>query len=373
MATHYTLPTVTIPKGDSLNIYIPSDSLTGDDLLGAIALLLSSIRTGVADNLSTIETTLAVFTMAIPEMAITLSSLKTFEVTTIQVGASDLESVLDQSRETTGALADFPWLTQPSAGALTVTTVEGVYASVASLLMAIGKQGGSGPEAAAVKARPAALISRFGIPEDQQNILPGHTYGPTLEGLDRVYTAFSTYTEPRAMIVRYFLAVSHQQGHLPLKLEILMTNFRMMRGAGMTHVDAMVKFMNMHPWTVRVPELLPYYEKLSKEMEQFVKIPADVRSYHRLLVPQGDFLFLTPEYRPLIAVAGSFVEQVEKTFANYVYGKGDYATLIQKVQSYQPGTAVYIGSGTLAAKLGLQDMTLPQITTKSSPSKTKMV
>jgi hypothetical protein len=234
--------------------------------------------------------------------------------------------------------------------------------------MATGKQGGTGPEASAVKARPAALISRFGILDNQQAVLPGKSAGPTLKGLDRIYTAFSTYTEPRAVIVKYFLAVGKQQGHLPLHLEILMTNFRLMRGAGMTHVNAITKLMNMHPWTVRVPELTPYYTKFAEESAKFNLIPEEVRAYHRLLVPQGEFLFLTPEYRPLIAVAGAYIEDVERTFANYVYGKGDFAALIQQVKAYQPGTAAYIGPGALAIKLGIQDMTLP---TKAAPTTAK--
>jgi hypothetical protein len=140
----------------------------------------------------------------------------------------------------------------------------------------------------------------------------------------------------------------------------MMTNFRLMRGAGMTHVNAIIKFMNMHPWAVRVPELRPYFEQFAREYETFTQIPEDIRSYHRLLVPQSDFMFLTSEYRPLVAVAGAYIEEVERTFAGYIYGKGDYSVLIQKVQAYQPGTSTYVGIGTLASKLGIQDMTLPQ-------------
>jgi hypothetical protein len=243
---------------------------------------------------------------------------------------------------------------------------------MASLLMAIGKQGGSGPEAAAVNARPAALISRFGLKDNQQALLPGRPAGPTAGGLDRIYTAYSTYTEPRAVLVRYFLAISAQQGHLPVHLEIMMTNFRLMRGAGMTHVGAITKFMNMHPWAVRVPELRPYFEQFATEYESFLQIPEDIRPYHRLLVPQSDFMFLTSEYRPLIAVAGAFIEEVEQTFAGYVYGKGDYSVLIHKVQAYQPGTSAYVGAGTLASKLGIQDMTLPKLTETTGTASVQM-
>jgi len=362
---HYQLPAVTIPQGEALRIYTADQTLTGEDLLGTIAYLISTFRSGATSNKGALEAVLAAFTLAIPELVNSLAAMRSFVVEIVNVGSVDVERIATNYQALGGPFANFPWISPPSTAAIEVTSVEGVYAGLASLLIAMGKQGGIGPEAAAVKARPAALVSRFGIPVNQQLILPGQLHGPTIEALDRIFTAFSTYTEPRACIIKYFLAVSIQQGHLPLQLEILMTNFRMMKGSGMTHVDAITKLMNMHPWTVRVPELRPYYERFSNELAEFSKVPLSVRKYHRLLVPQSEFLFLTPEYRPLIAVAGSFVEQVEKTFSGYVYGKDEFSLLISKVQAYQPGTATYIGTGTLAAKLGIQDMTLPSTSARS--------
>jgi hypothetical protein len=359
-SSHYTLPNVTITPQESIILYIPHTTFREKELRGAVAFLLSSIREGDFSNRETMEVSMAAFTLSIPDLAPMFASMKSFRVTSKTVTFSDFEHYVMRDREGEDGFGSLPRLGEPVPDAMAVDSIAGVYAGMSSLLMAIGKQGGSGPEAAAVNARPAALISRFGLKDDQQALLPGRSAGPTAGGLDRIYTAYSTYTEPRAVIVRYFLAISAQQGHLPLHLEIMMTNFRLIRGAGMTHVGAIIKFMNMHPWAVRIPELRPYFEQFAREYELFTQIPEDIRNYHRLLVPQSDFMFLTSEYRPLIAVAGAFIEEVEQTFAGYVYGKGDYSVLIHKVQAYQPGTSAYVGVGTLASKLGIQDMTLPK-------------
>ncbi|KAI8457033.1 hypothetical protein BY996DRAFT_6411945 [Phakopsora pachyrhizi] len=72
----------------------------------------------------------------------------------------------------------------------------------------------------------------------------------------------------------------------------------LMRGAGMTHVEAIMHLMRMHhPCTVQVPDLTPYYK-----------------------------------YSPLIAVA---------------------------VRRYEPSQYNYLVTGVLASTLGFQDMTLP--------------
>jgi hypothetical protein len=244
---------------------------------------------------------------------------------------------------------------------IVVDDPNGIYAAVASVLMGMGRQAGSGPEAAGVKSRPEALVRRFDLRDKAQELLPGRRYGPTLGGLERIYSAMAVYTEPRAAIVKYFLAIGSVQGHLPVPTEIVMTNFRLMRGAGMTHVGAIIKLMNMHPWTVRVPELAPYYSKFASDLEEFAKIPLHVREYHRLLAPQGQYLFLSSELAPLVAVAGHYVKEVETSFSGYVYRAQEHASLIARVGMYEPTTSSYVGSSLLAQRLNIQDMTLPGV------------
>lgn len=366
----YSLPTVVLSTKEHLTLYRRGKDLTDDDARSLCAYLISGLQSPPSELLLVAEYVVGILTLALPELGPEMANMTSLRLAVVDVTKGMVEQIAGGGPSGLPPLDRLIRELKPLDTSFAVDSTIGVYAGVASIVMSIGKQGGSGPEAAAVKSRPKALVNRFGIPEDQQLLLPGQPCGPTLMGLDRVYTAFSTYTEPRAILVRFLLGVEQSAGHLPVNYEIVMTNFRLMRGAGMTHVEAINKLMHMHPWTLRVPELAPYYARYANELEEFNKIPKPVRMYHRLLVPQSEFLFLTPDYKPLIAVAGSYVKEVENSFSGYVYGESEYATLIHTVKSYQPGTAAYIGSGTLAQRLGVQDMTLP---TKSTQSKSPMV
>jgi len=370
---NYALPAVVLPTPDHLNLYVPGRDLSHPDRKSLCAFILSGLIDTTADSKDLLEVSLAAFLMVIPELAQHLAEMTVFTIDVVPVSTADVEAFVSGNVRQSGSLSNFPMMQGYNAEALSVDSDDGVYAAISCLLTAICKQGGTGPEAAAVKARPQALIGRFEILEDQQLLLPGKSLGPSAAGLDRIYMSFSTFTEARSIIVKYFLAISNSQRHLPRNYEILMTNFRLLRNTGMTHVDAINKLLNMHPWTVRVPQLRPYYEKYAAELTAFQVVPVEVREFHRLLVPQGSFKFLTSEYRPLIAVAGSYVEEVESTFKGYVYNKEEYASLIRAVRAYQPGTAAYIGPSLLAEKLGIQDMTLPSTLTAAAPTGQPMV
>jgi hypothetical protein len=132
----------------------------------------------------------------------------------------------------------------------------------------------------------------------------------------------------------------------------------------MTHVDAILKLAKMHPWTLKVPQLEPYWDRFVQDLAEFNKVDEDVRPYHRLLVPQSAFLFLSPNLAPLIAVAGHFIKEVEKTFANYVYRAADYSELLDLVDRYAPGYIPTKEVNTLATLLGVADVPLPRLTDK---------
>jgi len=360
MATSYfTLPQIAVASKERLSILVPGPAMDASDRESGLAVLLSLVAQVKTQNIHMVGIVLSCFTFGIPEMASHFSSMSSLDVVLVPLTAADIAAVAGGSPPgTKGADSVFKGLV-PNPDCIDIDTTEGLFASLSSLLFAIGKQAGNGPEAGAVKARPDALIRRFGIAEDQQALLPGRTLGPSQQTLESIYGVFSTYTEPRMKVIQLFLSLSAQGGHPSKHVEILLTNFRMMRGAGMTHVGAILSLAQMHPWTLRVPELGAYYAKFVVETRKFEQVPAPVRQYHRLLVPQSEFLFLTTEYKPLIAVAGDFLSDVEETFSRYVYGKNDYATLIARVRSYEPSKSKFIGKGTLAEALGVPDMDLP--------------
>jgi hypothetical protein len=372
-SAYFTLPSVSIGANETATVLGGTAALDDDHRHVAMALLLSCLKGLTKADLSTTEIVFACMTLALPDLTVMSQKLSSVKRVEVLVSDSDIDEFLNDEAKAKSQFARFVRRFPYDSGAIVITDSDGLYAALASVLMAVGKQPGSGPEAAGVKSRPKALIDRFLIAQGNDGLLPGKEFGPSTEKLELIYSALSTYTEFRMFIVQLMLAIRDSTGHPPRNIEILMTNFRLMRGAGMTHVGAILKLMNMHPWTVRVPELGPYYSKFATESGEFETVPKGVREYHRLLVPQSDYKFLTVDYKPLIAVAGHYVKEVERMFGNYVYGAADFAALISKVQMYEPTTARFIGVGVLAQRLGIQDMELPTQKAEISAPKTEVI
>lgn len=362
MATNYfNIPSVSVATAEEITL-LGDTTPVGHDLRTALLVsLMSAFRGPVYPPLKTVELVLACFALALPEFAKEVSSLSSLRVRVVNPTSQEVTDYLDSEVASGPTLPGLLGGVRVNLDAIVIQHPDPVYATVASLLMSVGKQPGTGPDAAGIKSRPAALANRFNISGDDLKLLPGGEFGPEINHLERIYSAFSAYTEPRMRITQFFLGIQASVGHSPRHVEILLTNFRMMRGAGMTHVGAIIALMRMHPWTVRVPDLMSYYAKFANELVEFDKIPGSVRQYHRLLVPQSDYMLVASEYKPLIAVAGSYLEEVEKSFKHYVYGADEFSVLITRVRKYEPARATFIGAGLLASRLGIQDVELPEI------------
>lgn len=371
----YTIPTVQVAAQDEVSLITMSPLPDMPTRVSILAALLSTFGTKPPTHLKTVELVLNLFHIAQPEMAVTMRAFTTVKVKTVAtdpVAVGQWLGIFDPP--TTGAPRDLLSLLGPvKPRALAVTDVAAVYAGVASVLFAIGRQASEGARVAALDKRPDALIRKFEIAEVNQVLLPGREAGPSREFLETVYNAFANFSEIRAEIVRFLIGVKRSMDHYPLHLEVIMTNFQLMRGAGMTHVDAILRLMRMHPWTIRIPELEPYYHKFAGELAKFAAIDEDIRQYHRLLVSQSAFLFVSTDYRPLIAVAGDQIAEVEKTFAGYVYNKANYIDLVNKVREYSPQYAPTRKLTTLAEMLGIPDEPLPGRVTAADPNQSVAV
>jgi len=364
--SYYNIPIVTVAPTESLRVYTGWELIDRDTQLASLAMLISRLRNTNLRGVGLAEAVVAVFTCAIPDMASQLTTMKAVTVSVVQVTPVTATGFTDLNHGASGELTNLFQVSPPDPDAASVTSTDGLYAAVASILMAFGKQAGVGPDAAIIKARPAALINRFSIPEADQGCLPGKEYGPGQADLGRIFDLMSTYSEIRMLVTQYFLGVASNVGHSSRVMEIMMTNFRLLRGTQLTHMGAIIKFMNMHPWSIRVPELSPYYQSFATELALFAKLPAAARDYHRMLAPQADYMFVSANYRPLIAVAGDFVKDVEAKFDGYIYNAINYVGLIAKVRTYEPAQAQFIGTNDLAVKLGLPDVTLPPTKTPSA-------
>jgi len=358
MSSPYTLPTVTLAARETLTVVHLPSSAPMDERTMACAGLLSCLRRVPKSDQDTVQLVLSLLATTVPEVAQVLSSATSSNIRTTSI---DLTRYLDLINADGGGRPDRQLLPVPEAAsgeALLVTSVPAVFSGVALVLFAIGKQAReSAPTAAAVN-RPSALIRKYTLTDQEQILLPGRDLGPAVKTLERIYNAFNVYSELRALVAKSLLAINAATPHPPAHLDPLMVQLHLLRNSGMTHVGAIEKLVQAHPWVVRVPELEPYFRRFCFDLVEFEKIPKAVRQYHRLLAPPNDFLFLTSELRPLIAVAGDFVKDVEIDFKDYVYNADKFEDLIKKVRSYQPMYVPTSNLQSLAAQLGLDDIPL---------------
>lgn len=352
----FDLPSITPSDKEDLTLFSLPSNTSAEERRAVTALAISRLAGSSSGARECVQDVLLCFCFGIADLVGHLATSTTTNTVVVALNRDDVQAIINSQPTSSTTLNTMLQQSPPLEEALAVNSVEGVYAALASVLFAVGKQGGSGPEANSVKGRPNALVRRFGISEDDQALLPSQPCGPSAANIEAIYQSFSTFTEARMKIVQMLLSYSKKQGHVGRSIEILLNNFRMMSGAGQTHVETIIKLVHMQPWVVRVPEMNPYITKFCGELEKFQSYPLHIREYHRLLVPQSEYMFISADYKPLIAVAGSYVEDIEKTFEGYVYGKAQYDRLIQRVRSYEPSRAKYLGNTLVTRILDIPEM-----------------
>ncbi|KAI0193741.1 hypothetical protein EV127DRAFT_424097 [Xylaria flabelliformis] len=360
---------VHVEAEEEIAVVIPPSTVRGDERLAAIAGLLSTLGSPFSSQRSTVEVVYNLLCLGIPGIR---AATPTFDTLIVKKVKPTKDEFLTWAGLLSGdearVNADLPELPGPVNGdALAVTTEAPVYVALSSLLFCIGKRASESAKASVMDNRPAALI----LAEADQIILPGRSAGPAQATLESIYNSFANYTEVRKAIILYFVSVRDSARPLPIHMEIMMTNFNLMRGAGMTHVDPIIKLVRMHPWVMAVPELKPYFHKFLQDVAVFAEIKKSIRPYHRLLVPQTEYLFISSELRPLIAVARSFIE--EKAFSGYVYNKEVYRDLIDKVKGYAPEYKPTARLNTLAQMLKVPTVPLPSHTQSPKPTREETV
>lgn len=371
--SYFQIPRVVAETTERFRVYGGFDTIGLDERLALTSLLLSKMNRAQPGPLVAVENFVGCFLPLFPDLAIQFTSMTSMIVQVVPVTSQMVSATLSGDIDKAGAMAPLLSRPNPDMSAVAIDSYDGVHAGLASLLMSIGKDAGTTVDANLMKARPDALIRRFDLSGDALLLLPGKAYGPSHDTLKTLYSSFSTYSEVRMKITQYMLGLSQATGHLPRGAEIIMNNFRLLRGSQMSHVTAITKFMRMHPWSLRVPELRPYYEQFAQDLVKFDAVEESVRQYHRLLVPQSEFLFISAEYRPLIAVSGDFIKEVEATFNSYVYNSSDYSALIQKVRAHEPTKAKYVGVSLLASLLNVQDQELPPAKEESTTTVAPMI
>jgi hypothetical protein len=219
---------------------------------------------------------------------------------------------------------------------LTITNPTALNAAAAVAWNSFAKSAGESSRTSFEQARPKAMKGKYKLTDDECRLFPGEALGPEIENLEQVSLGFSMYPKLRYLIASFFISLRSTGVFLPPNVDPFMLIFDLLQNVGMTHVGAIIKFVEMHPWSLKVPELASDFTYFASDLSKMALIPSQVRPYHRLLVPQTDYLFVTSRLRPLVAVAGSFVEEVDSTFKNYVYNAAMYTDLISRVRRRAP-------------------------------------
>jgi len=356
-------PLVPTPfEKDELHLVRPPTDLDLGERATYLSLAVSLLKGRYLTYKEVVTATLQVFIFAFPDLLTHLTQMGSVTVTVQDATRDELDRFFFQGAATWREVLPIPAPDAAVQDAVEVVSTTAVFASAAMVFLCLGKQAReSAPSAATIK-RPRALIREFSLSDLDQRLMPGKSAGPSVSTLEYLFSAFNVYTEPRSVVVRYLLGVKASSPHYPTHIRPFITNLKMTANAGMTHVGAIHKLIQAHPWVIRIPELLPYFRIFCQDLNMFHSIPDAVRPYHRLVAPPDDHIFLTSDLKPLVAVAGAFLADVEKDFKDYVYGKDDYKDLINRVKSRAPNYRSVDLLADIARDLGLPDIPdLPEI------------
>jgi hypothetical protein len=333
--------------------------------LANIAVLLSSYRGKSLTDEIAVSKMLTILFLAIPDIEKYLVSNGAPILTTSITSADCLDKLAEQR----GPAEEEPseWGSpEVNPDCVAVTNSKAIYAAAAVAFTTYAKSAGESSRNALEAARPSAMAGKYGLDGHDLSLFPGADCGPILENLEQVNIGFTMYPGLRYLITAYFISIQSQGSFVPPNLDPFLMIFALLKNQGMTHVGAIVKLIEMAPWVLRVPQLVPDLRAYASDLQLMAKVPEEYRPYHRLLVPQSQYLFVSSNLRPLIAVAGEFVKEVEVTFKDYVFGASNYAELITEVKSRAPMSATVPDIQRLAALFGVPDVEPGPSTSKRS-------
>jgi len=355
MTSSFSIPTAPVLSSPVLTVYLAAPSSTEDDRIAIAAGLIASFGKRCLTPHIAVSKMLSIIFTCIPEMAKYFSDSKA-PMHVKRIDPTKFIELISEGHHPNGQ-DDEEWaFTGVTVESMSVPNPQSLYAAAAVAFMTYAKPAGEGAQNAYEVARPNSLIGKYKLSETEIAHFPGGEYGPDLEALDQANAGFGLFPQFRYLITTFFISLDRSKMFAPPNVDPFRTMFALLKNVGMTHLGAITALVSSRPWTAKVPELIPYYQVFVRDLTLFRVVPGDLRPYHRLLVDQSQFLFLTSELRPLVAVAGHYYEEVERTFKDYVYNKQRYEDLIKRVVARDPDVPVNTGVADLINLLGIQDM-----------------
>jgi len=356
------IPKAPTLKSPSVSFYTLSNS-TEVERMELVALLLNSFQFQSLSPEIALSKMLSISSSCIPELEKYITSNSGGVITSKPISYGAFVERLAANLGPEGEDPDDWGFSSIDPGVLTITNKTAICASAAVAWMTYAKSAGESSRKALEEARPKMMKGKYKLLDEEVLLFPGETLGPGLEFLDQVNLGFGLYPVARHLSTAFFISLRSSSVYLPPHADPFMLVFDMLKNTGMTHVGAIVRFVEMHPWVLRVPELAADFTYFAGELSKSALIPADIRPYHRLLVPQTDYLFVTSNLRPLVAVAGDFIQEVDSSFKNYIYGATAYTDLVERVRARAPISTVIPDVSSLEQlfKVKAQDLKDPDI------------
>lgn len=329
------IPVAQAPPIPNINVAVLGPTCTEQQRRELVVLMLSSFHGLSADPNIAVSKMLTILFSCIPE---TMTYLSTNGANISLVVMPYTTLVEDMAKGTPPQGMDkTDWaLDSIDLSCLTVTDASAIYASAAVAWMTYAKSAGESARTALEEARPKMMRGKYLLDDADAALFPGEAWGPTIEGLDQTNLGMTLNPRIRYLITAFFISLRNKSVFVPPHMDPFMLVFDMLKNTGMTHVGAITKFVKMCPWALKVPELASDFSAFAAELMKMSQVAVDLRPYHRLLVPQSDFLFIASTFKPLVAVAGSYIQEVDVSFRNYVYNAAQYADLIARVRARAP-------------------------------------
>jgi hypothetical protein len=352
------MPPITIPQAPELTphtfkVYVLPLVTQEPERLAYVALLLNSFGSKTASYEQATSKVVSLLCSCIPEVRSYLSTNKG-EIDFVELDYDGLVEGLSAGR---APLDEDPrdWgYSEIDAMCLSISNPTAIYAAAAVAWMTYAKSAGDSSRTALEEARPKMMKGKYLLSADDSRLFPGEVWGPRIESLEQVNLGMSMFPNVRYLVTAFFLSTRLKAKFTPPNMDPFMLVFDMLKNTGMTHVGAVKKFVEMCPWALKVPELAADFNLFVVDLQKMSLVAPEVRPYHRLLAPQSQYLFLASNLKPLIAVAGSFIEEVDISFRNYIYNAAKFVDLIARVKARAPQNSIVPDVGVLERAFGVQ-------------------
>jgi len=346
------------PEESWVILKVSEPGLTVKEKATVLNCLMSSMRYDSPSLKICAQLMTNLFLIFLPEAITEMTHCKSISISTTPILPSDLLSCLGVGAKTAVKLP-FKLPRKPTTAAQFDTSIIHAYAALSSVLFCLGKEITEENKTAIIENRPGAVLKRHQVPQDEILVQPGKDDGPSFEFLGKVYQAMNVYAEPRGVMVRSLVSILTDNNYFGPGMDMVMTNFKLLRGAQLTHVSAIQDVLQSHPWLLKIDFLRPYILEYVSELQEYAKVPVEFRPFVRLLGSGHNVLFPAQKLGPLIAVAIEFKKDVEKTLESYKGNWVKHKDLVDKVKALAPLFTMKAGVDNLAKMLNLPDVEAP--------------